>query len=1139
MTFTQEINDGWAIIVLALLLSMAVCTNVGAVARAETLIDIDWSGADDAFSPLPSGWQMTAGEDSVLSLVRGVLSESGSVLRMANSAGAPSILTVPIDLSTVSGTFFVELEAGVEEVTQGDAIFFMFGGIIDFRLSSRGIPTLMTADKNRILLGDESTYEPGTLLRLKLELNPITKTVDRVWINGQQVPDFIGINWLKNTVGSNFQLIATTGSSGDIYWKRIVVTAGLNPLDQIDDDPFDVETLETIIDLNWFDADDVFSILPTGWEVRQGSLSNFALEYTVLGEDGPFFVIKNEVGQPRIFHIPIEGMPASGLFFLELEFGVDTFQGGGDAIYATFPGVLDLRVNSGTGLLSLVDADKRRTSLYTYNPGQFISVRIELDIDSREVRRIWINDELIEGFSGMPWLHSSPSPAIQLIATTPSGADIYWKRVKVMAPEGFSIEDGGSPNEDTIPSIGPLITPDVDLIKDRERLQRALDLSIDDMWLERDFPTELFLTREQVKAISDLIETNPRAAASWSGIKKSINDLLLRGTFLPGDRPYIYTVMGELPKMAFAYLLTGNDRLGELIRVVALDAANRPMSFWIHDDLRPYNPLRPVGALETATLARGMAMVLNWASDVFTPGEQSTVRNSLVEKGLVPSIRWLDQNRGTNNWRAVMSVGAFITAKVLSDFDAMTLAEQHIREYLHSVEDDGSYGEQIAYFSYGIRSLIPGLIALDQEEAKKIVKDSGLGESLYWSPYYYGFIEGSDERFLAGRINFGDDDFPTRPDLTTTYFLANATDNGLGTWLIDKYFDDDHGGDWVMLVLLGMFQGESPEPVDPETLQMETMRAFDNGVGVIRSSWNPNGVVLGIRSGGASRTGYAHDRPDRNSILMYVGGEYMLVAPGRASYRSPLRSSWDLKTSSHNTITFGGNDQLRASDAEIITTKSGDLVDYMVSDAARSYSNTPEKVRRHIVYVKDPGYFFIWDEMKLSGGDTSPVDWHLHMNNVDGKGILKQVTDDEWSFSRPNASLYMYVASSISADKFVENGIMHRGYSYYPGDANEGRMGSSIKLRMTTTDAVNNVSFYTVLQPITGPKDEDPAFEKSFDEGSTTITVDYGEFKDSFIFVSDASSGKWPPVAVGNIIFQRKSGEDVIVCDVLRTDGHR
>ena len=903
-----------------------------------------------------------------------------------------------------------------------------------------------------------------------------------------------------------------------------------------------------LFELDWSGASDVVSPLPRGWEVRQGALEHFSVMDGALGEEGRFLRIHNEVGSPRILYVPVENLPRTGRLLWEIEFGVEPFVGGGDAFFTVIGGIIDLRVRASDGQLALLDLDRNRTPLGKYEAGRFMNVRFEIDLDAKSIARVWVDGALLTDFPGMPWRRSNVLPGMELIATTPSGADIYWKRVVVMVSRSSEERAGerasGSPAQAdgqggaVIPTIGPLITGRVNLISDREWLSRALDLNIKREALARPFPVELFFTAKELQVLPDRIASTPAMAATWAGIAESVRQVLLSGTFPLGSRPYTYTLGSRLPELALAYLLTGNERLGEFLRVVLLDVADRPMEFWIHAELRAYNPQRPVGGLETATLARGVAMALNWAFDVFTPEEREKVREALREKGLVPSLRWL-ANARMNNWRAVMSAGAYIAAKVLGDEEAMAVAEAHLRDYVRVVEDDGSYGEQIGYFEYGISSLIPGLAALEIDAVRDVVTGSGLARSLEWMAYYYGFADAGAGKLGPGRINFGDDDFPGSPDPTVAYFLANAAGNGLGTWLIERFHGRNVSGDWLLFVLLAKFDGAWPEPAGPEALGLQTVRAFENGVGVIRSSWEPDGVVVGIRSGGASRTGYAHDRPDRNGIALFAGGEYLVVTPGRASYRSPIRESWDLRTSSHNTLTFDGQSQIREPQASIVAVHAGEHVDYLASEAASSYPNKPERVRRHLLFVKEPGYLVILDEVIAGAGDPAPVDLHFHFNNHDGRGALQQVNDAEWRFDRPKASLQLFGIASEPVERFVEPGRMHKGYSYYPGDPNEGAPGTSIKLRTSTQEAVTEVRFYTVLLPVTGGG-AGAAIQAQTGDGEASVTVDHGTYVDSFVFRpiegaaghSGGSSEAGTGVAAGVIEFSRRRGDTLIAREV-------
>ncbi len=51
----------------------------------------------------------------------------------------------------------------------------------------------------------------------------------------------------------------------------------------------------------------------------------------------------------------------------------------------------------------------------------------------------------------------------------------------------------------------------------------------------------------------------------------------------------------------------------------------------------------------------------------------------------------------------------------------------------------------------------------------------------------------------------------------------------------------------------------------------------------------------------------------------------------------------------------------------------------------------PDRVRRRVAFVRDPGYFLVWDEIRSSV--MRHAEWNQHMANYDGQGRLERLED--------------------------------------------------------------------------------------------------------------------------------------------------
>jgi hypothetical protein len=258
------------------------------------------------------------------------------------------------------------------------------------------------------------------------------------------------------------------------------------------------------------------------------------------------------------------------------------------------------------------------------------------------------------------------------------------------------------------------------------------------------------------------------------------------------------------------------------------------------------------------------------------------------------------------------------------------------------------------------------------------------------------------------------------------------------------------------------------------------VRAFANGKCYIRSGWAPGAQVMAMLSGGRTRVGFSHHRPYRNGVVLAAFGEYLLVNPGHSSYRGAMRREWDMLTRSGNTVTIDGKSQLFPAKSRqpqhvegepralplLIT--AGELVDVMASEAAGCYQPAMHSVRRTVIFVREAGYWLIWD--RLRGNDAHRYDSFWHVHNLDGNTELSAVAPNRWLLRRPLADMTIHCLSATPLAAQINPGIMHRQYAYNPGGAGEGKPGSALELQVAPAEACADWDLITLLVPT--PKDQ-------------------------------------------------------------------
>ncbi len=606
----------------------------------------------------------------------------------------------------------------------------------------------------------------------------------------------------------------------------------------------------------------------------------------------------------------------------------------------------------------------------------------------------------------------------------------------------------------------------------------------------------LYFSREEIARLPEILKKDEKARKTWGWLtvkaKKTIQSYYKpKGK----DEKYIYK-LGGLKIPAFVWMCTGDKELGRALKAIILDAAKRPMSFWIHSHLRKYNPEYPVGGLETGSAGSGIATAWLWTRGLWTPDEDKFMREAIRVKVMYPIMRFLEVPRDHySNWQAAMAGSGIIVARVLGEKKAEELAADGLKKWLTAFEDDGSYNEPLSYLWFGVANFIPGAIAQGKEKAIEFAQGTHLKGTLEYLVYNYCAPKHPTNGRSAIGVNFGDGDFPCIPHQAMCTYLSYAFNNGLGLWLNQRFSGGRYDFDSMLMRII--FDKSSLKPVSPEELKLPAAKYFDCGIGFIRLGWSPfKEIMLAMRSGGGGKTKWAHNYPNRNAIMLIQDGELMLNTPGRASYRNPLHNSYDKLISSHCAVNFGNKNQNKKAVAKMLSV--GNTADFasLVNEAAESYNKEnppPQRVRRRILCIKKPRIFVMWDEMiKKRNNDT--VNWRFYFNNYDGIGKMTKLAQDMIEYKRRDVALKVFTVSDAKAEYSFGKGIMHKGYSYFPGAPNEGKMGSSLFWLCRNTGKTDNTSFYSVF----GPPGWNAVEEKHSGSKVIIISLDKEKYEISF-----------------------------------------
>lgn len=457
----------------------------------------------------------------------------------------------------------------------------------------------------------------------------------------------------------------------------------------------------------------------------------------------------------------------------------------------------------------------------------------------------------------------------------------------------------------------------------------------------------------------------------------------------------------ELEALAFGYRLTGDQRYFDRARTLMLSLCSWEQ--WTDPDLVSMNNSP---CLDTFYIAVGMSIAYDYLFSDLSTADQETVRRAIIEKGLRFTFRRRDDptsffqapSRWPNGFAmvtAALGVGSLAVWGEEPDIApflrcAIAKSEGFMRE---QARDDGALLEG---FFYGAASVDP--LSLFFSALKK-----NAGIDLFTYSYFrhahefpmHFMIPGSG--WLAG---FGDNGGPkgTQPLFqgTISVLAAESLADGQALWYLQRALNTkEEPPVYLKTIQQGMFYGlrhtspyreiwpaavinrESiPPPAETGSKRFESV-----GWVSLRSGWEDHDALLAFRCG--PTIGHAH--LDQNGFIIAGRGQVLASDPGYQRFDlkypdEPIREVshqehlFTYGSIGHNVILIDGEGQRKVDGVPLDFFPTA-VFDYAAGEAAPAYP-TLRRFARHVVQMKNPGYFIVLDDI---AGDGRPhrIDWQL------------------------------------------------------------------------------------------------------------------------------------------------------------------
>ncbi|MFP4250091.1 MAG: DUF4962 domain-containing protein, partial [Armatimonadota bacterium] len=436
-----------------------------------------------------------------------------------------------------------------------------------------------------------------------------------------------------------------------------------------------------------------------------------------------------------------------------------------------------------------------------------------------------------------------------------------------------------------------------------------------------------------------------------------------------GNRTYTIEVLDSAATLAFTRLLGGDEEFGQKARELLMAAAE-----WDPKGATGYRYNDEAGMPYNYYFSRTYTFV----NDLLTEEEREKCREVMKIRGdemynhLHPRHLWRPYSSHSNRaWHFLGEIAIAFMGEIEGPEDWLWFATNvFFNAYPVWSDDDGGWHEGSAYWSS----------YLTRFTWWADIMRVGLGIDAYRKPF---FSNAGDFAVYVmppnvPRGGFGDLAGGRSASSNRSLMTVFATQAQNGYWMdyVERAGGPSYTGGYI-----GFIRGAMADVEATPLNELVSSKAFmGTGLAMLHTDITDsrNDVHVSFKSSpfGTASHGYESN----NAFLLYAYGEPLLIRTGRRdSYGSSHHRDWMWSTRSVNSITVGGQDQIRHSAAakgEIVAFETGEDFDYVAGEAGASYpDDLVDQFTRHILFVK-PDLIIILDE--LATPEPQTFEWWLH-----------------------------------------------------------------------------------------------------------------------------------------------------------------
>ena len=477
----------------------------------------------------------------------------------------------------------------------------------------------------------------------------------------------------------------------------------------------------------------------------------------------------------------------------------------------------------------------------------------------------------------------------------------------------------------------------------------------------------ILVTQEDFDRAKALLDSGDPVATSY------YRDIEKTGEVVLSKPPVEYKVVGprllhvcrdclnRVVTCSFLFRLTQEERYLDCVRENLRAASEFP----------DWNPSH---FLDTAEMTQAFAVAFDWLYDQWTEEERDWICETIVEKGLSPSLELYAEKkswtRSVHNWNQVCNGGMLNGALAIAEREpdlALTILQgvsASLPVALAEFSPDGGCIEGPGYWRYAkqyevhlfstLLNSLGSLSGLDQVE--------GLSETGYFPIHSNGPL---NETF-----NYADSGSKIHP-APQLFWLAHHYDRPVFA-VADHRLSGTRDPLHLLWYRPELLDAEFDVPLDAHFRRVETA--------YFRSAWDdPNALFVAVKGGDNTAN---HSHLDLGTFVLDadgyrwasdLGGDYYNL-PGYWDVRSGRWKYFRLNTQSHNTILINGENQKYKARAPITAFHSGDRLSFVTIDLTEGYSPVATSVKRGVALI-DRAHVLIQDEIECV--TEAAISWNL------------------------------------------------------------------------------------------------------------------------------------------------------------------